>query len=73
MRVKFQIDKQQFLSGKSYDGVNFTPTPSQRLLGLGIGQNTSVGIGLIELAELSDALNYKPFFRDCILSYIFYK
>ena len=57
MRVKFQINKQQFLSGKSYDGVNFTPTSSQRLLGLGIGQNMSVGIGLIELAELSDALN----------------
>ena len=62
MRVKFQINKQQFLSGKSYDGVNCTPTSSQRLLGLGIGQNMSVGIGLIELAELSDALNYKPFF-----------
>ena len=33
-------------------------------------QNTSVGIGLIELTESSDTLNYKPFFKECILKTI---
>ena len=42
---------------------NFTPAPRQPLR----GQTTSVGIGLIELTEPSDTLNYKLFFKLCIL------
>ena len=42
---------------------NFTPAPRQALR----GQTTSVGIGLIELTEPSDTLNYKLFFKLCIL------
>ena len=33
-------------------------------------QNTSVGVGLIKLVEPSDTLNYKPFFKHCILQTI---
>ena len=33
-------------------------------------QNTLVGIGLIEITEPSDTLNYKPFFKHCILKTI---
>ena len=47
------------LSGKEYDGGNFTPTSRQALR----DQNTSVGLGLFEVAEFSDSLNYKPFFK----------
>ena len=47
-----------FLSRKKY-GNNFTRTPRKRLR----GQNTLVGIGLIELIKSSDTLNYKPFFK----------
>ena len=54
------------LSRKKYDGGNFTPTPCKRLC----GQNTSVGIGLIELTEPSDTLNNKPFVNHCILQTI---
>ena len=51
------------LSRKKYDRDNFTHTPCKRLQ----GQNTLVGIGLIELTEPSDTLNYKSFFKHCIL------
>ena len=47
---------------KKYGGVNFTIILRQRLQ----GQNTSIGIGLIELTEPSDTLNYKPLFKYCI-------
>ena len=52
------------LSRKKYDGDNFTPTSCKWLR----GQNTLVGIGLIELTDPSDTLNYKPF-----LNIAFYK
>ena len=54
------------LSRKKYDGDNFTPIPQKQSR----GQNTSVGIGLIELTEPSDRLNYKPLFKHCILQTI---
>ena len=54
------------LSRKKYDGGNFTRVPRQILQ----GQNTLVGIGLIELAKASDILNYKPFSKHCILQTI---
>ena len=38
-------------------------SPRQRSRGL----NTSVGIGLTELAKLTDTLNYKLLFKYCIL------
>ena len=44
---------------KKYDGVNFTFTRYQRLR----SQNTSMGIGLIELTKHSDTLNYIRFFK----------
>ena len=53
-------------SRKKYDGGIFTPTPRQ----LARYQNTSVRTGLIELTETSDTLNYKPFFKHCILQTI---
>ena len=40
-----------------YGGVHFTSIPRQRLQ----GKNTSMGIGLVELIEPSDALSYKSF------------
>ena len=55
-----------FLPRKNDYGDNLTPTPRQWLW----GQNTSVGIGLIELAEPSDLLNYKLFLKHCILQSI---
>ena len=54
------------LTRKKYDSDNFTPTPRNQVQ----GQNTSVGIRLIELTELSDTLNCKPFFKHCILQKI---
>ena len=48
------------------NGGNFTPSPCQLLR----NQNASVGIGLIELTVSSDTLNYKPFFKHCILKTI---
>ena len=50
-----------------YDGGNFTPILRQVLR----GQNTSVEIGLIELTEPFDTLNYKPFFKHYIFQ-LFY-
>ena len=35
-----------------------------------LGQNTPVGIVLIELTKQSDKLNYKPFLKHCILQTI---
>ena len=54
------------LSRKKYDGDNFTPTTRNRLR----GQNMPVGIRLIELTEPSGTLNYKSFFKHCILQTI---
>ena len=51
---------------KNYDGDNSPPNQCKRLR----GQNTSVGIGLIELTEPSDTLNFKLFFKHCILQTI---
>ena len=48
-------------SRKKYDWGNFFPTPRQRLQ----GQNTSK-----KLTELSETLNYKSFFKHCILQII---
>ena len=65
MCAKFQVNSSS-LSRKKYDGDNFTPTPHKELQ----GQNTSVGIRLIELTKLSDTLNYNTFFKHCILQLI---
>ena len=48
---------------KKCDRDNFTPTPRERLR----GQNTFVGISLIELTEPSDTLNCKTFLKYCVL------
>ena len=45
------------LSSKKYD--NFNLIPGKRLQ----GQNASVRIGLIELTEPFDTLNYRSFFK----------
>ena len=62
----FKLINSSSLSRKKYDGNNFTPTPCTWLR----GQNTLVGIGLIKLSEPCDTLNYKPFFKHCILKTI---
>ena len=59
----FQVNKQQFSIQKKYDGDNSTLTLRRRLQ----GQNTSVGIALTELTKPSDTLNYRPFFKHCVL------
>ena len=51
-RFKFSIQKK-------YDGNNFSPNPRKRL-------NKLVRIGLIELTEPSDTLNYRSFYKHCI-------
>ena len=58
----FQLINSISLYRKKYGGVNFTLILRQRLQ----GQNTSTGIGLIELTEPSGTLNYKPLFKYCI-------
>ena len=57
-----------FLSRKKYDWDNITPTPGKRLR----GQDTLVRIRLTELTEPFDTLNYRPFFKYCILQTYFY-
>ena len=52
-----------FLSRKKCNGDNVTPNPCKQLW----GQNTLVGVWLIELTEPSNPLHYKPFFKHCIL------
>ena len=52
--VKFQVNSSS-LPKKSKAG--------QRLR----DQNTSVGVGLIELIKPSDTLNYKSFLKSCIV------
>ena len=47
-------------------GIISFSTPRMRLR----GQNTLVGIELIELTEPCDTLNHKPFFKHCILQAI---
>ena len=64
MCANFQVNKWQFSVEKKYD--NYTPIPRKRLG----GQNTLVGIKLTELIEPSDTMNYKPFFKLCILETI---
>ena len=54
------------LSRKNYNGSNFALTLRQLLQ----GQNMLVGIRLIDLTEPHDTLNYKPFFKYCILQTI---
>ena len=66
MKVKFQVNKQQFSLKKKYDGDNFTPTLCKQLR----GQNASVGIGLIELTGPSDTFSCQLFFKYCILQTI---
>ena len=46
----------------SYYSLISSPLPCQWLW----GQNSSVGIEVIELTEPSDKFNYKPFFTHCI-------
>ena len=66
MCTKFQVNSSS-LSRNKYGGDNFTPIPRKRLQ----DQHTStVGIGLIKLTEPSDILNYKSFFKHCILKTI---
>ena len=62
----FQSINSSSLSKKKYNGGNFTATLCQPLR----SQNTSMRICLIELTEPSDTLNYKPFFKHCILETI---
>ena len=50
-------------SKKEYDGDNFTSILQKQLQ----GQNTFMGIGLIELIEPSYTLNYRLLFKHCIL------
>ena len=57
----FKSIKNSSLSPKKYDR---HPPKGLR------GQNTSVGIGSVELTEPSDISNYKPFFKHCILQTI---
>ena len=74
MYAKFQVNEKQFSSQKNLMGIislpssvsDYDPTLCKRVS----VQNTSVGIGLIELTESSDTLNYKPFFKECILKTI---
>ena len=51
---------------KKYDRDNFTFNPHKQLP----DQNMSVGIGLMEVTEPSDTLNYMSFFKYCILQTI---
>ena len=51
---------------KMSDRGNFTSTSCQRLR----CQNTTVEIGLIELAEPSDTWNYEPFSKHSVLQTI---
>ena len=51
------------LSKKEYDGDNFISILQKQLQ----GQNTFMGIGLIELIEPSYTLNYRLLFKHCIL------
>ena len=53
----FKLLNSSSLSSKKYE--NFNPISRKRLL----GQNASVGIGLIELNEPFDTLNYRPFLK----------
>ena len=53
----FKSINSRSLEVETYDGGNFAPTPRKRLR----GQNTSVGIWLIELTEPSETLDYKTF------------
>ena len=62
MCAKFQVNRYQFSIQKWIDS-------RQRSR----GQNTPVGIGLTEITELSDILNYKPFFKLNNLNNAFYK
>ena len=62
----FQSIHSNSVSRKKYDEGNFISIIHQQLR----DQNTSVGIELIELTEPSDTLNYKPFFKHCILQTI---
>ena len=68
IQPSFKLISSSSLSKKKYGGGNFTPncTFFERLQ----GQNMSVGIGLVELMELFDALNYESFFENCILQTI---
>ena len=65
---RFKSINSSSLSRKKYDGDNFIPTTRKRLR----GQNTLVAIGLIELTEPSDTLNYQLYFKHCVLQSIFH-
>ena len=53
----------------SFKSINNSSSLSRKnLMGIILqGQNTLVSIGLIELTEPSDTLNYRSFFKHCIL------
>ena len=63
----FKSINSRSLSRQKYDG-GISPPPRQQLL----GQNTSLGRGLVEHNEPLDTLNYKPFFKHCILLFYTY-
>ena len=60
--AKFQVNQQQFSIHKKVRQASFTPNPRQRLR----GQNTLVGIGLIEHTEPTYTLIH-AIFKHCIL------
>ena len=68
--VKFQVNQQQFFVQKKYVRGNFTANPFSNCEVNRVGGNTLVGIGLIELIEPSDTLNYTTFFKYYILQTI---
>ena len=64
----FQLIHSNSVSRKKYDGVILFPSSiSNYEIKL---RDVSVGIELIKLTQPSDTLNYKPFFKHCILQTI---
>ena len=67
--ANFKSINKSYLSRKKYDGGYFQ---SHAPMGIGLIElsDTVVWMGLIELTEPSDTLNYKLFFKHCILQTI---
>ena len=68
MCVKLQVNQQHFSIQEKVCWRLFYPHSHNRQWLW--GQNTPVGIRLIELTQSSDTLNYKPVFKQCILQII---
>ena len=62
-QVIFKYCSYFFWDFLSYLICNFTPAPCKEWQ----DKNMSVRIGLIEFAKASDTLNYRTFFKHCIL------